>query len=116
MDLVNALRFCILSAILSLTLMLHVVVAMAALVFNNQVNNNFQYKLHKLFVASTVGFHNSIISLHKSVHQFFRLLLLIFCAMSTIFISSDFFNPPLHSKVYSLRISLHITYKYIPDI
>ena len=44
---------------------------MVAFVFNNQANNNFQYKLLKLFVASTVGFHNSIKILCESVHNFF---------------------------------------------
>ena len=58
MNLVNALRFCALSAIFSLSLLSRVVVVMVALVFNNQVNNNFQYKLFILFVASKVGFHN----------------------------------------------------------
>ena len=53
MNLVNALRF------------------MVALTFNSQVNNNFQYKLLKLFVALKVGFHNSIKSLCGSVHNFF---------------------------------------------
>ena len=71
MNLVNALRFCPLSAILSLSLLWRVVVVMVALVFNNQVNNNFRYKLLKLLVASKVGFHNSNKSLCESVHNFF---------------------------------------------
>ena len=74
MNLVNALRF------------------MVALTFNSQVNNNFQYKLLKLFVALKVGFHSSIKSLCGSVHNFFfRLLILVICVMSTILISGDFF-------------------------
>ena len=60
MDLVNALRFNTLSDVLSLTQMRDVVIVMVALVSNNQVNNNFQYNLLKLFVASTVGLHNPI--------------------------------------------------------
>ena len=71
MNLVNALRFCALSAIFSLSLLSRVVVVMVALVFNNQVNNNFQYKLLISFIASKVGFHNSIKSLCESVHNFF---------------------------------------------
>ena len=46
---------------------------MAALDFNNQVNNNFQYKLLIIFVASKVGFHDSIKSLCEYVHNFFFL-------------------------------------------
>ena len=70
-NLVNAHRFCALSTILSLSLLWRVLVVMVALVFNNQVNKNAQYKLLKLFVASSVGFHNSIKSLCKSFHYFF---------------------------------------------
>ena len=69
MNLVNTLGFCALSAILSSSsLLLCVMAVMIALAFNSQVNNNFQYKLLELFVASTVGFHNSIKGLCESVH------------------------------------------------
>ena len=68
MNLVNTFGFCALSAILSSSLLLCVMAIMIALAFNNQVNNNFQYKLLELFVASTVGFHNSIKGLCESVH------------------------------------------------
>ena len=62
MNLVKALRFYALSAILSLSLpAVTCVVVMVAL-----VNNNFQYKLIKLFVAST-GFHTSIKNLCESL-------------------------------------------------
>ena len=46
------------------------VVVVVALIFNNQVNNNFQYKLLKLFEASKVRFHSSIESFCKSAHNF----------------------------------------------
>ena len=59
--------FCALSAVLLLSLLLHVMVVMIALVFNNQVNNNFQYKLLKLSVALKVGFHNFVLTFHNSV-------------------------------------------------
>ena len=68
MNLINALRFCTLSVILLSFLLWRVVIVMVALTFNNQVNNNFQYKLLKLFVASTVGLYKSIKSLRKSLH------------------------------------------------
>ena len=68
MNLVNALRFCALSAILLLSLLKPVVVVMVELVFNNEVNNYFQYKLLKLFLSWTVGFHDSIKSFLESVH------------------------------------------------
>ena len=84
MNLVKAFHLCALPAILSLSLLRGVVVVTVALVFNNQVNNDFQYKLIKLFAASTVGFHN-------------------YNTNTTIFfISGDFFNPRLHSQLYSL--------------
>ena len=68
MNLINALRFCTLSVVLLSFLLWRVVIVMVALTFNNQVNNNFQYKLLKLFVASTVGLYKSIKSLRKSLH------------------------------------------------
>ena len=77
------------AAILSLSLpAVTCVVVMVAL-----VNNNFQYKFIKLFVAST-GLHTSIKNLCESVLQFFWLLMLIICVMSTTFISSNFTVAP----------------------
>ena len=70
MNLVNLLCFCAMSAILSLSLLWRVVVAMVALVFHNQVNNNFQYKLLKILADSKVGFHNPIKSLRESFHNY----------------------------------------------
>ena len=131
-NLVNALRFCPLPAILSLSLLWGVVVVMVALAFNNQVNKNFQYKLLKPFVPSTVGFHNPIKNLCKSFHYFFSAVNVDYLCYALVIARfrvqydqyfpsfsyfADLFHEPLgewnKSKIWEMRKILAILCKII---